>query len=428
MSDEEFTNRYDPFENLLASPGYEALHDFKPYNESIIWEISDQYYRNKGVMAWSNKAPKIIPHKIGTNYQSAMALAKLVQVDLDYSNATRVNVLECGAGSGRFSRHFLLAARELGILDRVTLLITDYSKHSLDEIRSKGILAEFQEGQDYKLLVLDIINGTLDLNNIRAIFLHYVLDALPMTILRRSQQGTLEELYLSTTKREDQEADVLENDFLQARLKHKEEWRPYDWHQQSIAEKYYKPYFLEYYANSKKEIFYSYAALQACDNLMRLLDKDGFLLSVDIIPNRERNFRFAVVGNSIAHEVDNDFLLNYSKQRGCFGMVQDDTKNISRLLMTKDPELLTKLNPIYNQLFIEDNLIIKYLELEKQADEFNGANFDELKLILEELVKLAPHYAFTYELWARYYKLINDDFASQEVLKKAKSIDYWGDL
>ncbi len=429
MSDEEFTRRQDPFENLLAAPEYETLHDFKPYNESIIWEISDRYYRTKGVMAWSNKAPKIIPHKIGTNYQSAMALAKLVQANLQlYPSATKINVLECGAGSGRFSRHFLLAARELGILGRVTLLVTDYSKNSLEEIRSRGILQEFKEGEDYKLLVLNIVSDSMILDNIRAIFLHYVLDALPMTILRWSHGAALEELYISTSKREDQDTNVLENDFLQARLEHEEQWQPYDWEQQSEAEKYYKSYLLEHYTDYKKEIFYSYAALQACDNLMRLLDSNGFFLSVDIIPNRERSFRFAVVGNSIAHEVDNDFLLNYLQGQAYFGLVQNDTKNISRLLVTKNSDLLNQLKPIYNQVFIENNLIIKYLELEKQAEDFSGANTSELKLILEELLELSPHYAFTYELWARYYKAVGDDSSYQEALKKAKSIDYWGDL
>jgi hypothetical protein len=430
MTDEEFTRRRDPFEDLLAAPEYKALDDFKPYNESIIWQISDQYYRSKGIMAWSNKAPKIIPHKIGTNYQSAIALVKLVQANLKlYPSITKIDVLECGAGSGRFSRHFLLAARELGILDRVTLLVTDYSKNSLEEIRSRGILQEFKEGEDYKLLVLDIVSDSLAFeNNIRAIFLHYVLDALPMTILRWSEQAALEELYLSTSKRDDQLDDVLGNDFLQARLEHTEKWQPYDWQQQSEAEKLYKSDLLEYYHNSKKEIFYSYAALQACDNLMRLLDKDGFLLSVDIIPNRERSFRFAVVGNSIAHEVDNGFLLNHLEKQTYLGMLQNDTKNISRLLVTKNPGQLAALKPTYNELFIENNLILKYLELEKQADEFTGTDTNELKLILEELTKLAPHNAFTYELWARYYKNIGDDSSYQEALKKAKAIDYWGDL
>lgn len=404
--------------------------NFKPYNESIIWQISEQYYQTKGILAWSNKAPKIIPHKIGTNYQSAMALAKLVQANLAaYPSDTRVNVLECGAGSGRFSRHFLLAARELGILEKLTLLITDYSRHNLEEIRTRGILDEFQEGQDYKLLVLNIVTDSIQVNNIRAIFMHYVLDALAMTILRWSKPDAFsEELYLATTKREDQEPDVLENDFLQARLEHEEKWQVYNWDEQSDTEKHYKSHLLEYYSGYQKEIFYSYDALKACDNLMGLLDKNGFLLSVDIIPNRERNFRFAVVGNSIAHEVDNSFLLHSLQRQGYLGMVQDDTKNISRLLVTKQQALLECLRPLYNELFITHNLILRYLELEKQADEFLDSNLNELRLILEELTKLSPYNAFTYELWARYYKLMGDEHACQMALKKAEAMDFWGDL
>lgn len=411
---------------------------FKPYNESVIWQISDKYYRTKGVMAWSNKAPKIIPHKIGTNYQSAMALAKLLQANLEQHPAReRVKVLECGAGSGRFSRNFLLAVRELGIADKVTLLITDYSKNNLEEIQSRGILEGFREGIEYELLVFNIIDDSKAsdlqgiiyvLDNIRIIFLHYVLDALPMTILKHSELGGLEELYLSTTKRSDQSEDVLENDFLQARLEHEEQWLSYDWMQQSAMEKEFQGYLLSYYAEFNKEIFYSYAALKACDNLMHLLDKDGFLLSVDIVPNRDRSFRFAVVGNSIAHEVDNDFLLHYLKARGFHGFMQNDTKNISRLIVAKNPELLSGLKSVYDDVFVLNNVILRYIELEKQADEFTGDQLAELKLILDELLELSPFNALTYELWSRYYKAIGDEDACNEALKKATGIDFWGDL
>jgi len=451
----------------FGSESKKTIQDFVPYNESIIWDLSDQYYNSKGIMAWSNNAPKIIPHKIGTNYQSALAFAKLVKTNLEeFPSSEKITVLEIGAGSGRFSMHFLLAAKELGILEKVELVISDYSQFNLDSIKSAKILDAFIEGEDYQFRLIDItkkedffsnqsLSGKSYMRGLRndeersllvvnersrnerneadevlrtgskprAVFMHYVLDALPLTIIRKNEK--IEELFISSSIRKEQELDVLSNDFLQSRIEHEDDWREYK--PESVLEKKYWDFFSDYHSKSyNQELYYSYTALEAMSNLLYSLDENGFLLNIDILPGNER--RYIVVGNSIAHEVDNCLLESFVKTNAGEALVNDD-RSISRLLVTKSKKILDEMIPKFREVFEKENLVRDYIELEKEIEKELEIDFVEgLERKLKRLTELAPYYAFTYELWARYYKELGDDDKFQEALKKAEALDFWKDL
>lgn len=409
---------------------YERLHGYSPYNESVPWQISEQYYQSKGIMAWSNNASKIIPHKIGTNYQSALSLASLVKTYLEqYLPNNRVAILECGAGSGRFSRNFLLAAKTLEIIDRITLIVSDYSPRNLEEIAKHKILDDFKEGLEYQFKVLDIVNDIPKEENIIAIFLHYVLDALPLTILRKKETGEYEELYVSVSKRKDQIYDLIKNDFLQSRLVVEDQWQDYDWTSQSQLEQEFKEVFCEFHRNitKPKEIYYSYGALKALRNLLGVLGDRGFLLSTDIISGNK--LRYVVVGNSIAHEVDNDFLLYCLQSQGYSGLVQNAQRKTSRLFVCKDQRSFDFYASTYDRIFNKDDFIIRYLELENSIEEsLEHGVTDGVLEQLDELTKVSPHDAFTYKLYSKYYKLLGNEIESKVFIDKARSIDFWNDI
>lgn len=417
--------------------GLDKIHEAKPYNESEIFAISDEYYKTKGIMAWSNRAAKIVPHKVGTNYQSALAFAHLVKANIkNYSLNESINILECGAGSGRFSHHLLQAFRELDLLGKCCLLITDYSKHNLQEIKESSILEEFEEGDDYKLIEFDIVNSSrginledkrFNLNNIAAVFLHYVLDALPLTILRNNADHQ-EELYLTAHRRKDQNYDLLENDFFQARLQLQESWQPYDWSRQTEPEAYYQEYLREFYKHTKNDIYYCYSALRAIDNINRLLDDRAFILSSDILACHDK--RYVVVGNSVAHKIDSEFILAWQKQRGNYGcIINEQDINLSRLLITKSPNVLEDVRPVFEEHYLLENNITKYLEMEKALEHLiKGNDPESLLVLLRQFTKLAPYCATTYKFWSEYYKMIKQDNYAMEALVKATSLDFWGDI
>lgn len=401
------------------------VEDFVPYKESIIWSYSDAYYNSKGIMAWSNNAPKIIPHKIGTNYQNALAFASLIKANLEqFPSHEKLNIVEAGAGSGRFSRHLLLAFEELEIIDKLKLIISDYSQFNLQSIANSKILDDFDEGKNYCFKVLDITRKTdFDELNPRAFFMHYVLDALPLTIL--INRAGFEELNLSSLIRKEQVLDVLENNFLQSRLEHEDKWLAYE-PKTEIEKKYWK-FFSDYHKKSfDTELYYSYTSLEAISNIIEALDKNGFLLNIDIPPGAEK--RYIVVGNSIAHEVDNRLLKTFVETKGAFALAKDD-RSIARLLVTKNKKSFKIMSNIFNQVFVKNNKVREYIDLEKAVKENIDSGFtDGLEINLKRLTKLAPYYAFTYMLWADYYKLIGDRMKAEEYLGKAAAIDFWDDL
>lgn len=417
--------------------GLDKIHEAKPYNESEIFAVSDEYYKTKGIMAWSNRAAKIVPHKVGTNYQSALAFAKLVKANIkNYSWNEHINILECGAGSGRFSRHLLHAFQELDLLGKCCLLITDYSKLNLEEIRDSSILDGFEEGDNYKLIEFDIVNanrGTnlegkrFNLNNIGAVFLHYVLDALPLTVLRNKADHQ-EELCLTAHRRKDQTYDLLENDFFQARLQLQESWQAYDWSKQTEAERYYHEHLQEFYRHSKDDIYYCYSALRAIDNINRLLDDRAFILSSDILACRDK--RYVIVGNSVAHKIDSEFILDWQKQQGNQGcIINEPDKNLSRLLITKSEKVLEEVRPAFEEHYIIENNITQYLEMEKALEHLiKGNDPESLLVLLRQFTKLAPHCATTYKFWSEYYKMIKKDNYAMEALAKARTLDHWSDI
>jgi len=409
----------------FSQNSYNSLQDFVPFNESIIWDFSYKYYQSKGILAWSNNAPKIIPHKAGTNYQNALAFAKIIQANIEnYPSEDKVNILEAGSGSGRFSRHLLFAFRELNIASQVKLIISDYSNVNLESIRRTKVLESFSEGEDYELVYFDLLKPRSLLGSFRAVFMHYVLDALPLTILKNTD-SKFQELLISSKIRAEQETDVLENDFLQSRIIHEDRWQDYE--PDLLLEQKYWDFFSDYHKEpSNKELYYSYNSFAAIENLIELLDDNGFILSTDVIPGGEK--RYIVVGNSLALEVDNHIIKSLVEANGYKALVQDES-SVSRLLISKKLSVLKKLTKTFEQVFIENNLIHEYIELEKAIEEaLEQRQIDDLEVKLNRLLCLAPQYAFSYELYHNYLKLKNKPELAKEYLTKARAMDYWQDL
>lgn len=414
----------------FALPMLRTMQDFVPYNEAKFWDLSQEYYLGKGIAAWSDQAPKIIPHKSGSNYQNALNVTAILKILIERCsiNTRRLKILECGAGSGRFSRHLLLAALDQGLLDSMELYVSDIAEKNLDEIKARNILSdikEAKEGVHYHFVKLDVIQPLLDIK-FDLIFMHFVYDALPLTILRKSADGKYEEQYVSMLLRKDINTSVLENDFLQARVHKELEWRPYDWSCQSPAEIEFQAQ-LENYAKSKQageEIFYIYSALKATQNLLKLLKPEGLLFSSDIRPGQEKSS--LIVGNAIAHEVDNEFIASVFSDN--YSVVLTDDK-ISRLLISPSQTVIDKLRPEFVRLYGEANNIQAYIELENQIESLIETCLrDGLANLLDQLKILSPYSARTYYLMSRYYELLGDQERSSRFALEAKSLDYWSDL
>ena len=413
----------------FSIPGFKILEDFVAFNESIIWKISQDYYQQKGFLAWSDNSPKIVPHKSGSNFQNALNIVKILKKLKQETNlSSKIKFLECGAGSGRFSRYLMLAARDVGFIDEIELYVSDFSQKNLDDIKSQKILSDIdglQEGVHYHYLRLDIMQ-TKSQVKFDFIFLHFVFDVLGLTILQKNSKQELQELYISSSLREDIKFSVLENDFLQARIRRDFQWRDYDITKQSELEKKFFPQLTEFIRNksSEQEIFYIYSALEAMQNLFTLLKRQGIVFSSDISPNQGLNQ--PIVGNSLAFEIDNEFLTKAVP--GSYSFIMGDEK-LSRLVLSPSQAVIDSIRQSFQDLYGPNNPIQEYIELESLvSNQVEQKNCSQLKQNIEKLLKSAPYNASSLALIAKAYSVLDDNNKFEEYWNLAKSMDYWQDI
>lgn len=421
-----------------VQPKSKIIQDWKPYNESIIWEIANNYFQNKGINAFSKKQSNTIPHNINTNYPNALSIAKLIKAAIERCpELDKFMVLEAGAGSGYFSMHFLNALKDLGLSKKVKLIVSDYSRKMVAEIKEKNILKDFKEGEDYELVVVDVINPeqakTLNgdsfvFSNLIVTVMNYVFDALPLTILRRRAVAKIvdfEELNLRINLQADEKYDLLNNTNLLTNMIKDLKFSGYEISSQSELEQKYYDDFKDFYkeADVKRFIPYPYSALDAAHKLLDLTLAKGFIFSGDIPPLK--NSFCQVVGNALAHEIDNEFLAYHFAKSGKFSIIQTDSI-ISRILLANDKETAEALNQNFEEIFVKYNLVKRYQDLREVLVKFEfKESMDCMKYILQEFEKIAgPNSLYTWIYWGNYYWTLEDYPNAIESFKKAQSLDY----
>jgi SAM-dependent methyltransferase len=416
------------------------IQNWTPYNDSVIWDITHQYYKNKGLAAFSKQSDNLIPNDITTNYQSAKAFAEIIKANLasygDEALRKRLRVLECGAGSGYFSRNLLYAAKDIGILDKMQLLITDYSANNLREIKASNMLKDFTEHEDYIFVELDAVNidkakdlnsNPYDTRGFSAVILNYVLDVLPLTVLktrRNQKKGYFEEMEIKVMDPGLKNIDVISNANLMNELVRESRWVNYEFENQSELEIKYQEHLLGSCKDEdpSRSILYTYGALKACEDLLAAGDENCFLLSSDI-PPKKGDF-CQIVGNALAHEIDNHFIGKYLAKKGYYYHEHTDF-HLSRILAYKNPANKNILENSFSEVFELNNMINRYTDLRACLNVFKTKeSMDCMKYILEEFEKLAKYSLYVPIYWANYYVIFNDRVKAAEYCKQARELDY----
>lgn len=131
------------------------IEDFKPFAESIIWQLNREYYQDIGIEAWSSGA---VPHHITSNSMVGRTYAELIfsfLQDLASKGQTseKVYILELGAGHGRLAFHVLKHLERLIDLASVSLpdfcyVLSDIVEDNLDFFKNhKQFKPFFEKGQ-----------------------------------------------------------------------------------------------------------------------------------------------------------------------------------------------------------------------------------------------------------------------------------------
>ncbi len=399
------------------------IQDFVPYNESKIWDIASEYYAGKGIMAFSSGSNNAVPHGVNTNYQNALAFARLINIYIvNNKPEDKVRILECGTGSGLFAFNLLTALKDLDILHKVTLVISDYSETGLLELDALGVFKDFKKNQDYQYKVVDILKPEIAQDEFDIVVLNYVLDAIPLTVLRKADAG-FEELELRIIQHAEDKADVLDNAFYLKNLIKETRWQNYVNDKQTELEQKYFDSFAEYYKNSKKEfILFPYAAIEACQSLLGKIKETGFVYISDISPGSGPWCQ--VVGNALAHEIDPGFFeSHFTKQKTpCFKQVDD---LVSRLVLSKSENAKELLRSGIHENFIENNLVKRYVDLREVLVRFSyKESADVMKFVLEEFDKVAKNSPYQGIFWGNYYSILDDLEKAIDYYKAAQKLDY----
>jgi tetratricopeptide (TPR) repeat protein len=201
---------------MSAHAGRPVVQDFRPLRDSIEWELGQRYWRERGAKAFISDAqpvPYVVNNDGSLSENAAQALFESLTVaDRNGNLESDIYVLELGIGVGLFARLFLdsfralCEEREANYYDRLHYVLGDYSTQMLADACRHGILSE--HAGRYVLRQVDATCPERSLRGdpiftepsgrpFRAVFLNYLLDCLPATVLR-VQEEHVQELCVRT--------------------------------------------------------------------------------------------------------------------------------------------------------------------------------------------------------------------------------------
>lgn len=184
------------------------IQDFRPLAESIEWELGQFYLRERGSGAFL-RDPEPVPFVVNNdgNFSvnaAEVLFASLLAAERDGTLEPDIFILELGIGVGLFARFFLDAFRVLcarhskDYYDRLCYVAADRSEKMLLDAGRHGIFANHPGRYILRVadalcpeetLLQDSMFGDLAPHPFRAVFLNYLLDCLPATVLKMEGDG-----------------------------------------------------------------------------------------------------------------------------------------------------------------------------------------------------------------------------------------------
>jgi tetratricopeptide (TPR) repeat protein len=185
------------------------IQDFTPLEESLDWQLGQLYYRQRGHHAFlSGEVPYAI-HNDGYVSQHAAELlfTSLIAAERHAPLPEKIHILELGAGIGLFARLLLDAFYELcgrhrkDYYHRLCFHITDGSPRMVEDLVRGGLFQAHEAVCRISMADAAMPDHAIDTAAGRpplyAVFLNYILDSLPATVLRFNGDR-VERLYVRT--------------------------------------------------------------------------------------------------------------------------------------------------------------------------------------------------------------------------------------
>ena len=184
-----------------------VIQDAIPLANSLDWELSGRYFARHGSLAFLTAAAPV-PFAVNNNGTPSRHAAEVLYAALASSKVASsgpIVVLEMGIGLGLFARYFLdafrdiCAEREVDYYDRIIYIAADYSERMLLDAVRRGTFQK-HPGR-YVLRVINALDPQALVRNdsflttagdcpLSAVFLNYLLDCLPATVLRADSESS----------------------------------------------------------------------------------------------------------------------------------------------------------------------------------------------------------------------------------------------
>jgi len=416
-----------------------VLQDWTDYDKSVVNSISSEYYAKKGVDAFDSQATNSnsIPNTVSNSYPHALSIVRMLKANLDeLDSSSKIRVLECGAGAGLFARHFLLAAQEEGILQRLEYFLSDIAAHSLRQIQEKGILEEFQDLGVFRLVTLflpnfdsvfDLEGNQIELDSLDLVIANYVVDSLPMIPLKKKEGGCFDKLQLKISQNQFIQNQNLISDlgFL-SRLNITERWVNYDLAQASEMEKKYF-HILESSASHHPvgaELRFSYFILDLMDSLKEKLKPKGLFYIYDIPSKQESNKHYYFFANSVANLLNEELIVEFVRSSNLTILARQDAYQ-SNLLIINTEQPKPDLVEAFSREFEKTCNINVFNEILKMINVIKSPQSVELlKFLVDKFQEIDGKSALSLTAKGLYYEAIKDYDTALDIYLAVRKIDF----
>ncbi len=370
------------------------IESFKPFSESMLWQLSYDYYHDKGIEAWRSGE---VPHHLTSNatigrFYAAMIFSYLKDIHKVNDTDTPVYILELGAGHGRLAFHILkhlvaFVESHNTPLPKFTYILSDIASKNLDYFSTHPQLLEYI---DQGVLDVAYFNATStteielrhskktlkqgDVDQYMLSIANYFFDSLPNDLYELSD-GSVNSIEVSLQTKKDLESipdkprlNDLETVYRRASISTE---TPLDDHVIDLLNEYSK-------VLDQGNLMLPTTSIQCLQNIQKISTKGLLLLSMDKGYHDLESIRKLPLPDMVAHgsvsfQVNFHALAHYCKiQRGETIFAELSNFNIEVVCM----------------LFCDDKDVFKLTknEFHKEVDKYGPDDYLTLKRLLYSLI------------------------------------------
>lgn len=350
----------------------------KPFAESLIWQLNQDYYKNKGIDAWRKGE---VPHNLTSSSMVGKTYAELIFAFLkDLANKGQIQhtvyILELGAGHGRLAFHILKHLEQLKAKFNIDLppycyVLSDIAEDNLSFFQNhpqfqsyleKGLLdVAYFNAMDSKEIDLRHSKRKITSNDLEQpllVLANYFFDSIPNDLFHLKDR-VISECWLALDSKVDpaglDEATLLKA--LETNYSMKPMKTPF--YEEAILNE-----ILEEYRQSlfNTYLFFPQKGLQCLENIEALSKKGMVVISMDKGGHEIRGLENKKDPDMVTHGGSFSFLVNYHalgaycEKKGGIANFPSDSNNsieVACLMFLPDSESYTQTSKAY-QKYVND--------------------------------------------------------------------------